>query len=150
MEDGSVLSLIDAIHDSAKRDTLKTKTYVEKIYNERTGTSKEVKHYYVCIDSKNYDLNKTAYDFAEHVKTKIIETRPTQELMDDFYNNVVGEDAVNNMSNDEGVELSIIGVLNPLLTDNTPKASYNALVSELKGVSDKKLRELQADYDSRN
>jgi N12 class adenine-specific DNA methylase len=68
------------------------------------------------------------------------------EALEGFYDNVVDEDAVENLDADAAVQLAIVGVLNPALTDMKPTAAYKWLQDELKNVSDGKLRDLKREY----
>ena len=89
--------------------------------------------------------NKAAEERAK--KGTAENERPLSEVMNDFYSDkLFNEDAVGDMSNDDAVDLYIIDVLNPNLSDNSPKNARTNLRNALKKISNKRLDELWEEY----
>jgi cell division protein FtsB len=69
-----------------------------------------------------------------------------EETMDDFYENVVNEDAVDSLGDDESLSLAEIAVVNPMLSDMKPKAAWEWFTGLLGKASDKAVAEMQKRY----
>ena len=71
---------------------------------------------------------------------------PKNEAVGDFYENGINEDAVAALPEDAAIQLHVVDILNPGMTDNSMKSKIASLNYLLPKISDKKLAELDKEY----
>ena len=71
---------------------------------------------------------------------------PKHEAVGDFYEDGVNEDAVAALPEDTAIQLHVVDILNPGMTDHSMKSKIESLNTLLPKISDKKLSELDKEY----
>lgn len=71
---------------------------------------------------------------------------PKHEAVGDFYEDGINEDAVAALSEDTAIQLHVVDILNPGMTDHSMKSKIESLNTLLPKISDKKLSELDKEY----
>lgn len=71
---------------------------------------------------------------------------PKQEAVGDFYEDGINEDAVAALPEDTAIQLHVVDILNPGMTDHSMKSKIESLNTLLPKISDKKLSELDKEY----
>ena len=71
---------------------------------------------------------------------------PKHEAVGDFYENGINEDAVAALPEDTAIQLHVVDILNPGMTDHSMKSKIESLNTLLPKISDKKLSELDKEY----
>lgn len=83
-------------------------------------------------------------DQLRHKPSKSAE--PKHEAVGDFYEDGINEDAVAALPEDTAIQLHVVDILNPGMTDNSMKSKIESLNTLLPKISDKKLSELDKEY----
>lgn len=71
---------------------------------------------------------------------------PKHEAVGDFYEDGINEDAVAALPEDTAIQLHVVDILNPGMTDHSMKSKIESLNTLLPKISDKKLSELDKKY----
>lgn len=71
---------------------------------------------------------------------------PKHEADGDFYEDGINEDAVAALPEDTDIQLHVVDILNPGMTDHSMKSKIESLNTLLPKISDKKLSELDKEY----
>ena len=71
---------------------------------------------------------------------------PKHETDGDFYEDGINEDAVAALPEDTAIQLHVVDILNPGMTDHSMKSKIESLNTLLPKISDKKLSELDKEY----
>ena len=71
---------------------------------------------------------------------------PKHEAVGDFYEDGINEDAVAALREDTAIQLHVVDILNPGMTDHSMKSKIESLNTLLPKISDKKLSELDKEY----
>lgn len=71
---------------------------------------------------------------------------PKNEAVGDFYEDGINEDAVAALPEDTAIQLHVVDILNPGMTDHSMKSKIESLNTLLPKISDKKLSELDKEY----
>lgn len=71
---------------------------------------------------------------------------PKHEADGDFYEDGINEDAVAALPEDTAIQLHVVDILNPGMTDHSMKSKIESLNTLLPKISDKKLAELDKEY----
>lgn len=71
---------------------------------------------------------------------------PKHEAVGDFYEDGINEDAVAALPEDTAIQLHVVDILNPGMTDHSMKSKIDSLNTLLPKISDKKLSELDKEY----
>lgn len=71
---------------------------------------------------------------------------PKHEADGDFYEDDINEDAVAALPEDTAIQLHVVDILNPGMTDHSMKSKIESLNTLLPKISDKKLSELDKEY----
>ena len=71
---------------------------------------------------------------------------PKHEADGDFYEDGINEDAVAALPEDTAIQLHVVDILNPGMTDHSMKSKIESLYTLLPKISDKKLSELDKEY----
>ena len=71
---------------------------------------------------------------------------PKHEAVGDFYEDGINEDAVAELPEDTAIQLHVVDILNPGMTDHSMKSKIESLNTLLPKISDKKLSELDKEY----
>lgn len=71
---------------------------------------------------------------------------PNHEAVGDFYEDGINEDAVAALPEDTAIQLHVVDILNPGMTDHSMKSKIESLNTLLPKISDKKLSELDKEY----
>lgn len=71
---------------------------------------------------------------------------PKHEADGDFYEDGINEDAVAALPEDTAIQLHVVDILNPDMTDHSMKSKIESLNTLLPKISDKKLSELDKEY----
>ena len=71
---------------------------------------------------------------------------PKHEADGDFYEDGINEDAVAALPEDTAIQLHVVDILNPGMTDHSMKSKIESLNTLLPKISDKKLSELDKEY----
>lgn len=71
---------------------------------------------------------------------------PKHEAVGDFYEDGINEDAVAALPEDTAIQLHVVDILNPGMTDHSMKSKIESLNTLLPKISDKKLLELDKEY----
>lgn len=71
---------------------------------------------------------------------------PKHEAVGDFYEDGINEDAVAALLEDTAIQLHVVDILNPGMTDHSMKSKIESLNTLLPKISDKKLSELDKEY----
>lgn len=71
---------------------------------------------------------------------------PKHEAVGDFYEDGINEDAVAALPEDTAIQLHVVDILNPGMTDHSMKSKIESLNTLLPKISDKKLLELDNEY----
>lgn len=71
---------------------------------------------------------------------------PKLEAVGDFYEDGINEDAVAALPEDTAIQLHVVDILNPGMTDHSMKSKIESLNTLLPKISDKKLLELDKEY----
>ena len=71
---------------------------------------------------------------------------PKHEAVGDFYEDGINEDAVAALPEDTAIQLHVVDILNPGMTDHSMKSKIESLNTLLPMISDKKLSELDKEY----
>lgn len=71
---------------------------------------------------------------------------PKHEAVGDFYEDGINEDAVAALPEDTAIQLNVVDILNPGMTDHSMKSKIESLNTLLPKISDKKLSELDKEY----
>lgn len=71
---------------------------------------------------------------------------PKHEAVGDFYEDGINEDAVAALPEDTAIQLHVVDILNPGMTDHSMKSKIESLNTLLPKISDKKLSELDNEY----
>ena len=71
---------------------------------------------------------------------------PKHEAVGDFYEDGINEDAVAALPEDTAIQLHVVDILNPGITDHSMKSKIESLNTLLPKISDKKLSELDKEY----
>ena len=71
---------------------------------------------------------------------------PKHEAVCDFYEDGINEDAVAALPEDTAIQLHVVDILNPGMTDHSMKSKIESLNTLLPKISDKKLSELDKEY----
>lgn len=71
---------------------------------------------------------------------------PKHETVGDFYEDGINEDAVAALPEDTAIQLHVVDILNPGMTDHSMKSKIESLNTLLPKISDKKLSELDKEY----
>ena len=71
---------------------------------------------------------------------------PKHEAVGNFYEDGINEDAVAALPEDTAIQLHVVDILNPGMTDHSMKSKIESLNTLLPKISDKKLSELDKEY----
>ena len=71
---------------------------------------------------------------------------PKHEAVGDFYEDGINEEAVAALPEDTAIQLHVVDILNPGMTDHSMKSKIESLNTLLPKISDKKLAELDKEY----
>ena len=71
---------------------------------------------------------------------------PKHEAVGDFYEDGINEDAVAALPEDTAIQLHVVDILNPGMTDHSMKSKIESLNTLFPKISDKKLSELDKEY----
>lgn len=71
---------------------------------------------------------------------------PKHDAVGDFYEEGINEDAVAALPEDTAIQLHVVDILNPGMTDHSMKSKIESLNTLLPKISDKKLSELDKEY----
>lgn len=71
---------------------------------------------------------------------------PKHEAVGDFYEDGINEDAVAALPEDTAMQLHVVDILNPGMTDHSMKSKIESLNTLLPKISDKKLSEIDKEY----
>lgn len=71
---------------------------------------------------------------------------PKHEAVGDFYEDGINENAVATLPEDTAIQLHVVDILNPGMTDHSMKSKIESLNTLLPKISDKKLSELDKEY----
>ena len=71
---------------------------------------------------------------------------PKHEAVGDFYEDGINEEAVAALPEDTAIQLHVVDILNPGMTDHSMKSKIESLKTLLPKISDKKLSELDKEY----
>ena len=71
---------------------------------------------------------------------------PKHEAVGDYYEDGINEDAVAALPEDTAIQLHVVDILNPGMTDHSMKSKIESLNTLLPKISDKKLSELDKEY----
>ena len=71
---------------------------------------------------------------------------PKHEAVGDFYEDGINEDAVAALPEDTAIQLHVVDILNPGMTDHSMKSKIESLNTLLPKISDKKLSKLDKEY----
>lgn len=71
---------------------------------------------------------------------------PKHEAVGDFYEDGINENAVAALPEDTAIQLHVVDILNPGMTDHSMKSKIESLNTLLPKISDKKLSELDKEY----
>lgn len=71
---------------------------------------------------------------------------PKHEAVGDFYEDGINEDVVAALPEDTAIQLHVVDILNPGMTDHSMKSKIESLNTLLPKISDKKLSELDKEY----
>lgn len=83
----------------------------------------------------------------DQLRHKPIESaEPKHEAVGDFYEDGINEDAVAALPEDTAIQLHVVDILNPGMTDHSMKSKIESLNTLLPKISDKKLSELDKEY----
>ena len=83
-------------------------------------------------------------DQLRHKPSESVE--PKHEAVGDFYEDGINEDAVAALPEDTAIQLHVVDILNPGMTDHSMKSKIESLNTLLPKISDKKLSELDKEY----
>lgn len=83
-------------------------------------------------------------DQLRHKPSELAE--PKHEADGDFYEDGINEDAVAALPEDTAIQLHVVDILNPGMTDHSMKSKIESLNTLLPKISDKKLSELDKEY----
>lgn len=83
-------------------------------------------------------------DQLRHKPSESVE--PKHEAVGDFYEDGINEDAVAALPEDTVIQLHVVDILNPGMTDHSMKSKIESLNTLLPKISDKKLSELDKEY----
>lgn len=83
-------------------------------------------------------------DQLRHKPSESVE--PKHETVGDFYEDGINEDAVAALPEDTAIQLHVVDILNPGMTDHSMKSKIESLNTLLPKISDKKLSELDKEY----
>ena len=83
-------------------------------------------------------------DQLRHKPNEVAESK--NDVIDDFYENGINEDAVASLPEDTAIQLHVVDILNPGMTDHSMKSKIESLNTLLPKISDKKLSELDKEY----
>lgn len=83
-------------------------------------------------------------DQLRHKPSESVE--PKHEAVGDFYEDGINEDAVAALPEDIAIQLHVVDILNPGMTDHSMKSKIESLNTLLPKISDKKLSELDKEY----
>ena len=83
-------------------------------------------------------------DQLRHKPSEPVE--PKHEAVGDFYEDGINEDAVAALPEDTAIQLHVVDILNPGMTDHSMKSKIESLNTLLPKISDKKLSELDKEY----
>ena len=83
-------------------------------------------------------------DQLRHKPSEAAETK--HEAVGDFYEDGINEDAVAALPEDTAIQLHVVDILNPGMTDHSMKSKIESLNTLLPKISDKKLSELDKEY----
>ena len=83
-------------------------------------------------------------DQLRHKPSESVE--PKHETVGDFYEDGINEDAVAALPEDTAIQLHVVDILNPGMTDHSMKSKIESLKTLLPKISDKKLSELDKEY----
>ena len=92
------------------------------------------------------DLLKNVQRVAHNYLPKKEVEEPETDVVDDFYENGINEDAVASLPEDTAIQLHVVDILNPGMTDHSMKSKIESLNTLLPKISDKKLSELDKEY----
>ena len=87
-------------------------------------------------------------DMLNEVKRAVSKFIPerTNDAVGDFYEDSINEDAVAALPEDAAIQLHVVDILNPGMTDHSMKSKIESLNTLLPKISDKKLSELDKEY----
>ena len=88
-------------------------------------------------------------DFSEKIADKAFAKRhigSKNDVVGDFYEDGINEDAVAALPEDTAIQLHVVDILNPGMTDHSMKSKFESLNTLLPKISDKKLSELDKEY----
>lgn len=100
---------------------------------------------YVDTYKKLLDNN----DFSDKIADKAFAKRQIErenDAVDDFYEDGINDDAVAALPEDTAIQLHVVDILNPGMTDHSMKSKIESLNTLLPKISDKKLSELDKEY----
>lgn len=83
-------------------------------------------------------------DQLRHKPSESVE--PKHEAVGDFYEDGINGDAVAALPEDTAIQLHVVDILNPGMTDHSMKSKIESLNTLLPKISDKKLSELDKEY----
>lgn len=83
-------------------------------------------------------------DQLRHKPSESAESK--HEAVGDFYEDGINEDAVAALPEDTAIQLHVVDILNPGMTDHSMKSKIESLNTLLPKISDKKLSELDKEY----
>lgn len=83
-------------------------------------------------------------DQLRHKPSESAESK--HEAVGDFYEDGINEDAVAALPEDTAIQLHVVDILNPDMTDHSMKSKIESLNTLLPKISDKKLSELDKEY----
>ena len=88
-------------------------------------------------------------DFSDKIADKAFAKRqiePKHDAVGDFYEDGINDDAVAALPEDTAIQLHVVDILNPGMTDHSMKSKIESLNTLLPKISDKKLSELDKEY----
>ena len=83
-------------------------------------------------------------DQLRHKPSESVE--PKHDAVGDFYEDGINEEAVAALPEDTAIQLHVVDILNPGMTDHSKKSKIESLNTLLPKISDKKLAELDKEY----
>ena len=83
-------------------------------------------------------------DQLRHKPSESVE--PKHDAVGDFYEDGINEEAVAALPEDTAIQLHVVDILNPGMTDHSMKSKIESLNTLLPKISDKKLAELDKEY----
>lgn len=96
------------------------------------------------------ELLKNVQRMAQDYLPKLEVEEPEHDAVGDFYEDGINEEAVAALHEDTAIQLHVVDILNPGMTNNSMKSKIASLNYLLPKISDKKLAELDKEYGDDN